>query len=76
MNKSNITTIDTLELEDEEVRTIRVFVSDSYEESEELTIEITRDDINFSFWVDGDLVGAASFTHQDLFKTLVEKLTV
>lgn len=65
--------VDTCELDDDESRVVRVFVGDYYDvEREELEIRIGREEITFSFFNCGSLVDEQTFSHEDLFKVLVE----
>ena len=65
-------TIDTCQLDDDETSIVRIFVSDYYEESEELELEVSRDGIDFKFYFDGELVGCRLLSHEELFMLLIE----
>lgn len=68
-------TVNTCELDEDacESKNVRVFVSDWYEETEELEMRITRNGIDFMFFFEGEDVGRMYLSHEDLFRLLIEK---
>lgn len=68
-----MTTIDTNQLGDEGTHIVRVFVSDYYDETEELELVVSRDGVSFRFFFEGDPVGERTLSHEELYMLLVEK---
>lgn len=67
-----VTAIDTNQLGDEGVHTVRVLVSDYYDETEELELEISRHGVSFNFYFEGTLDSTHFLSHQDLFMLFAE----